>query len=68
VRMLTSSRIQATAEAIRKDVPDAQLTELVLDLSSQQAVRKAAAEVLAYPEPVDVVITNAGVVRIALTF
>ncbi|KAJ7247442.1 NAD-P-binding protein [Mycena haematopus] len=55
------SKIQATAEAIKKEIPDADLKELVLDLSSHKAVRQAAEEVLKYSGPIDVVITNAGV-------
>lgn len=51
-----------TAEIIKKEIPDADLRELVVDLGSQQSVRQAAAEVLKYPEPVDVLILNAGVV------
>ncbi|KAJ7230309.1 NAD-P-binding protein, partial [Mycena pura] len=58
-RSLTN--IKATADAIRKEVPAADLKELVLDLSSQTSVRKAAEEVLKYSGPIDVVITNAGV-------
>ncbi|KAJ7346261.1 NAD-P-binding protein [Mycena albidolilacea] len=55
------SKIKATADAIKKEVLAADLKELVLDLSSQKAVRKAAEEVLKYSGPIDVVITNAGV-------
>ncbi|KAF7372785.1 NAD-P-binding protein [Mycena sanguinolenta] len=55
------SKIQATADAIHKEIPGADLKELVLDLSSQNAVRQAAEEVLKYSGPIDVVITNAGV-------
>ncbi|KAJ6453378.1 NAD-P-binding protein [Mycena sanguinolenta] len=55
------SKIQATADAIKKEIPTADLKEVVLDLSSQKAVRHAAEEVLSYPGPIDVVITNAGV-------
>jgi NAD(P)-dependent dehydrogenase (short-subunit alcohol dehydrogenase family) len=63
---LTRCRIKATADAIKKEVPAADLKELVLDLSSQKAVRKAAEEVLKYSGPIDVVITNAGVVCLPL--
>ncbi|KAJ6628299.1 NAD-P-binding protein [Mycena sp. CBHHK59/15] len=55
------SKLKATAETIKKDAPDAVLKELVLDLSSLKAVRQAAEEVLKYSGPIDVVITNAGV-------
>ncbi|KAJ6449858.1 NAD-P-binding protein [Mycena sanguinolenta] len=55
------SKIQATADAIRREIPGADLQELVLDLSSQKSVRQAAGEVLKYAGPIDVIITNAGV-------
>lgn len=63
--ILHNHRIQETAEAIKKETPDANLRELVLDLGSQKSVRKAADEVLSYPDPVDALILNAGVVRIS---
>ncbi|KAJ6453128.1 NAD-P-binding protein [Mycena sanguinolenta] len=46
-------------EAIKKETPGANIRRLVLDLSSLAAVRKAAAEVTAYPEPLHVLIHNA---------
>ncbi|KAI0031069.1 NAD-P-binding protein [Vararia minispora EC-137] len=55
------SKIQAAAQAIKEEVPNAELKQLILDLGSQKAVREAAAEVLKYDGPVDVVILNAGV-------
>ncbi|KAJ7272245.1 hypothetical protein C8J57DRAFT_1064364, partial [Mycena rebaudengoi] len=61
INNLTRCRIQATADAIKNEIPGTDLKELVLDLSSQKAVRQAAEEVLKYSGPVDVVITNAGV-------
>ncbi|KAJ7773092.1 NAD-P-binding protein [Mycena metata] len=57
----TLSKIQATAADIKKESPNADLRELVLDLSSLQSVRQAAEEVLQYSGPIDLVITNAGV-------
>ncbi|KAJ7467699.1 hypothetical protein FB451DRAFT_1401683 [Mycena latifolia] len=46
-------------EAIKKDVLSANIRPLVLDLSSLVAVRKAAAEVNAYAEPLHILIHNA---------
>jgi NAD(P)-dependent dehydrogenase (short-subunit alcohol dehydrogenase family) len=60
---LLNFRIKATAEAIKKETPSANLRELILNLSSQKDVRKAAEEVLQYDGPVDVLILNAGIVR-----
>ncbi|KAF8215219.1 hypothetical protein K438DRAFT_772948 [Mycena galopus ATCC 62051] len=54
-----SERLMLSEEAIKKEVPDANIRQLVLDLSSLAAVRKAAAEVNAYPEPLHVLIHNA---------
>ncbi|KAF8069916.1 NAD-P-binding protein, partial [Lyophyllum atratum] len=54
-------KIQETADNIRKEAPDAKFRELLLDLGSQKAIRKAAQEVLKYPGPIDVLILNAGI-------
>ncbi|KAJ7174379.1 hypothetical protein C8R46DRAFT_1080743 [Mycena filopes] len=52
-------RLKLSEEALKKEVPGANIRPLTLDLSSLAAVRKAAAEVNAYPEPLHVVIHNA---------
>ncbi|KAJ7686129.1 hypothetical protein B0H17DRAFT_1181324 [Mycena rosella] len=52
-------RLKLSEEAIKKDVPTANIRPLVLDLSSLAAVRKAAAEINAYPEALHVVVHNA---------
>ncbi|KAF8128039.1 hypothetical protein K438DRAFT_2032836 [Mycena galopus ATCC 62051] len=52
-------RLKLSKEAIKKDTPTANIRTLVLDLSSFAAVRKAAAEVNAYSEPLHVLIHNA---------
>ncbi|KAJ7142310.1 NAD-P-binding protein, partial [Mycena epipterygia] len=52
-------RLKLSEEVIKKEVPSANIRKLVLDLSSLAAVRKAAAEVNAYPEPIHVLINNA---------
>ncbi|KAJ6453140.1 hypothetical protein C8R45DRAFT_945329 [Mycena sanguinolenta] len=51
--------LKLSEEAIKKDMPGANIRQLVLDLSSLAAIRKAAAEVNAYPEPLHVLIHNA---------
>ncbi|KAF8215215.1 hypothetical protein K438DRAFT_1926770 [Mycena galopus ATCC 62051] len=52
-------RLQLSEEAIKKELPGANIRRLILDLSSLAAVRKAAAEVNAYPEPLHVLVHNA---------
>jgi len=54
-----SERLKLTEEAIKKEIPGANIRPLVLDLSSLAAVRKAAAEVNAYTEPLHILIHNA---------
>ncbi|KAF8215286.1 hypothetical protein K438DRAFT_2124129 [Mycena galopus ATCC 62051] len=54
-----SERLRLSEEAIKKQVPGANIRQLVLDLSSLAAVRTAAAEVNAYKEPFHVVVHNA---------
>ncbi|KAF7348072.1 Short-chain dehydrogenase/reductase family protein [Mycena sanguinolenta] len=53
------AKLKLSEEAIKKEVPSANIRRLILDLSSLAAVRKAAAEVNAYPEPLHVLIHNA---------
>ncbi|GJJ05868.1 hypothetical protein Clacol_000055 [Clathrus columnatus] len=48
----------------QKETPNAELYELVIDLASQKSVHEAAAQVLRYPHPVDVIILNAGIVSV----
>ncbi|KAJ7182477.1 hypothetical protein C8R43DRAFT_1116119 [Mycena crocata] len=52
-------RLRLSEEAIKKDVPMANIRRLNLDLTSLADVRKAAAEVNAYPEALHVLINNA---------
>ncbi|KAJ7505911.1 hypothetical protein B0H11DRAFT_1851170 [Mycena galericulata] len=54
-----AERLQLAEDAIKKDVPHANIRKLTLDLSSLAAVRTAAAEVNAYPEPLHVLLNNA---------
>ncbi|KAJ7046457.1 hypothetical protein C8F04DRAFT_1064345 [Mycena alexandri] len=54
-----TERLALSEEAIKKEIPEANIRSLILDLSSLAAVRKAAAEVNAYTEPLHVLIHNA---------
>ncbi|KAJ6554937.1 hypothetical protein DFH09DRAFT_1365914 [Mycena vulgaris] len=54
-----AERLKLVEEAIKQEIPSANLRPLILDLSSLAAVRKAAAEVNAHPEPLHVLIHNA---------
>ncbi|KAF8215241.1 hypothetical protein K438DRAFT_1749305 [Mycena galopus ATCC 62051] len=54
-----SERLKLSEEAIKKEFPAANIRPLILDLGSLAAVRKAAAEVNAYPEPLHVLVHNA---------
>jgi NAD(P)-dependent dehydrogenase (short-subunit alcohol dehydrogenase family) len=47
-------RLKLSEEALKKDVPTANIRTLHLDLSSLGSVRAAAQEVKAYPEPLHV--------------
>ncbi|KAF8215306.1 hypothetical protein K438DRAFT_1955285 [Mycena galopus ATCC 62051] len=54
-----SERLRLSEEAIKKQVPGANIRQLVLDLSSLAAVRTAAVEVNAYKELFHVAVHNA---------
>ncbi|KAJ7722522.1 hypothetical protein B0H16DRAFT_1600399 [Mycena metata] len=54
-----TEKLKLSEEAIKKEIPSANVRPLILDLASLAAVRKAAAEVNAYPEPLHVLINNA---------
>jgi NAD(P)-dependent dehydrogenase (short-subunit alcohol dehydrogenase family) len=59
----SASKVRATADAIAANPESAntQVRVLILDLASQQQIRQAAKEVLAYPEDhIDVVVNSAG--------
>ncbi|KAK6996295.1 hypothetical protein R3P38DRAFT_3628943 [Favolaschia claudopus] len=52
-------RLKLSEDALKQDVPSANIRRLILDLSSLAAVRKAAAEVNAHSEPIHVLVHNA---------
>ncbi|KAJ7358592.1 hypothetical protein DFH08DRAFT_735225 [Mycena albidolilacea] len=54
-----AERLKISEDAIKKEIPSANIRPLVLDLSSMAAIRAAAAEVNAYPEPLHILINNA---------
>ncbi|KAK7063440.1 short-chain dehydrogenase/reductase family protein [Favolaschia claudopus] len=54
-----SERLQLSEDAIKKDIPNANIRQLNVDLTSLESVRKAAAEVNGYPGPLHVLIHNA---------
>ncbi|KAJ7131252.1 hypothetical protein C8R44DRAFT_850068 [Mycena epipterygia] len=58
-------RLKLSEEAIKRDVPSANIRRLALDLSSLAAVRTAAAELNAYSEPLHVLIHNAAAALVA---
>ncbi|KAJ7661132.1 NAD-P-binding protein [Mycena rosella] len=55
----SAERLKLSEEAMKKELPSANIRPLVLDLSSLAAVRTAAAEVNAYAEPIHILINNA---------
>lgn len=60
----SSAKLQETANKIKSTPESAnvEIRPLILDLSSQQQIREAAKEVLAYPEDhIDVVVNSAGI-------
>ncbi|CRG82945.1 Retinol dehydrogenase 14 [Talaromyces islandicus] len=56
----TIEKLQAIEGAIKAETPGANTRLLTLDLSSQESIRKAAEEVNALPDQVDILINNAG--------
>ncbi|KAH8551427.1 hypothetical protein BGW37DRAFT_513254 [Umbelopsis sp. PMI_123] len=50
-----------TIQKIKEETPSANVRPLIIDLASLESVRKAAAEVNAYPEAIDVLINNAAI-------
>ncbi|PNP45443.1 hypothetical protein TGAM01_v204650 [Trichoderma gamsii] len=57
------NKIQECIDALKKDFPDVGYRALKIDLSSQNSVRAAAAEILAWSDvpTIDIVVNNAGV-------
>ncbi|KAK6526438.1 hypothetical protein TWF694_005024 [Orbilia ellipsospora] len=57
-------KITASINAAKAKYPDVNIKPLIMDLSSMASVRAAAAEFNATPEPLDIIINNAGVMTI----
>lgn len=57
-------KLQATAGTIHATNPDVQVKTLELELSTQQSVRDAAAVVNGWPDAIDVLVNNAGVMAV----
>jgi len=66
--IVIAGRNKAKLEQMEKDIksetPGANIRILILDLESLAAVRAAADEVLLYPEPLHVLINNAGIMAV----
>jgi len=60
----SADKIAATAASIRREVPDADLDRVVVDLSDLTSVRRGAADA-ARLGPIDVLVNNAGVMATA---
>ncbi len=60
------SRLAASAALVRREVPDAELRSLSLDLADLSAVRRTADELLGWHEHLDLLMDNAGVMATPL--
>ena len=60
----SQSKLDESVAELRKIAPDVNLRTLILDLGSIAAARKGAQEVLAYSEPIDVLINSAGIMAV----
>ena len=56
-----ASRLAAAADQLRRDVPGAEVTTLVLDVTDHQAVRAAIDRTEAEVGPIDILVNNAGI-------
>lgn len=56
-----ASKANTTAHAITSSFPDVKTKVLLMNLGSQAQIRKAAAEVNAYEEHIDVLVNNSGI-------
>jgi short-subunit dehydrogenase len=58
------SKLEAATKQLLSEHPYLNLRTLIMDLSSQKSVRKAADEVNGYAETIDVLVNNAGVMAL----
>jgi NAD(P)-dependent dehydrogenase (short-subunit alcohol dehydrogenase family) len=59
-----AARASAAVEAIKADQPEARVEYVLLDLSSLDSVRRAAAEISSMTESIDALILNAGIMML----
>jgi hypothetical protein len=59
-----TAKVQQTADKLKEIAPTVLTRVLELDLASFKSCRKAAAEVNSYPETIDVVVNNAGIMAV----
>ena len=59
-------RLEEARDKLQSEAPGVELRVLQLDTSDMTSVRRAADELNGYEEPIDIVINNAGVVRLAI--
>ena len=60
----TPEKVQAVIDELKAEYPAVSYRALLMDLGSQKSVRQAAQEVLTYPENIDILINNAGVMAL----
>ncbi|KAF2122595.1 hypothetical protein BDV96DRAFT_481511 [Lophiotrema nucula] len=64
----TQSKLDEVVKSIKDAHPDANVKTVLLDLMSQEAVKKAAAEVQQLTDKIDVIINNAAVMNLTRKF
>lgn len=64
----TASKLEAVVSEIEKLVPDASIDTVILDLSSQESISKAATSVANLVDRVDILLNNAAVVETELRY
>jgi len=60
----SKAKLGQTEKDIKSETPSANIRLLILDLDSFAAVRASADEVLTYPEPLHILINNAGIMAV----
>ncbi|KAI1637837.1 hypothetical protein F4809DRAFT_602837 [Biscogniauxia mediterranea] len=56
----TKTKLETVADSIRKSYPDVEVHTVVMDLASQDSIRKAAAEIAKIIPKLDILVNNAG--------
>jgi NAD(P)-dependent dehydrogenase (short-subunit alcohol dehydrogenase family) len=60
----SQGNLDKVKEKLHAEAPGVEIRTVILDLSSQESVRKAAETINAYKEPIDVLINNAGIMGV----